>query len=59
MGGNCRGVRGGGSYPEGELVRGNCPGGKSPEDYYPGGNFVGTIVLGAVVQGEMSGYPEK
>ena len=42
-----------------ELVRGNCPGGKSPRGNCPGGNFMGGNCPGAVVQGEMSGYLSK
>ena len=42
-----------------KLFRGNCPGGKSLWGNCPRGNFMGGIVLGAVVQGGNVWIPFK
>ena len=43
-----------------ELVKGNCPGGKSSGGNCPGGNFMGNNCPGGQLsRGEMSGYLSK
>ena len=55
MGGNCLW----GNYPEGNFIRGNCPGVVFQEEFFrcicPGGECPGLIVLGGILWGLLSG----